>query len=307
LPWHIEKGGGTCDAGEWAVIKDSDGSTAGCHGSEDAAKDQLAALYAQEEQMASLKDAGTRRAEHFRGATEATNFPPAGAARLQPFAAELRAKLVEREGQERYQLDGYATVFGRGYEMWDLFGPYREFVDQGAADDTIAANPDVAFLVNHRGVTMARTTAKTLELEVDALGLRSRAFVNPKRQDVRDLIVAVDDRDITEMSFAFLIDEGEWNEEFTEFHIRKFNIHRGDVSAVNYGANPYTSIAARAHEVLADLEHLPIGAARAALTRLARRLDLPDLAAGGPQTPAAPAVEPGGMSLELARELYLDD
>jgi hypothetical protein len=48
MPWHIEKGGGTCKASEWAVIKDSDGSTAGCHSSEQKAKDQLAALYANE-------------------------------------------------------------------------------------------------------------------------------------------------------------------------------------------------------------------------------------------------------------------
>ena len=51
MPWHTSKGGGTCAAGEWAVLKDSDGSTAGCHPTEAAAKKQLAALYAKEPQM----------------------------------------------------------------------------------------------------------------------------------------------------------------------------------------------------------------------------------------------------------------
>src|SRR5262245_15894758 len=48
MPWHIVKGGGTCAPSEWAVIKNSDGSTAGCHPSEAAAAKQVAALYANE-------------------------------------------------------------------------------------------------------------------------------------------------------------------------------------------------------------------------------------------------------------------
>jgi HK97 family phage prohead protease len=45
MPWHI----GTHESCKgFAVIKDSDGTVAGCHDSEDAAKKQLAALYASE-------------------------------------------------------------------------------------------------------------------------------------------------------------------------------------------------------------------------------------------------------------------
>jgi len=158
----------------------------------------------------------------------------------------------------------------------------------------------VAFLVNHRGVTMARTTAKTLELEADGLGLHARAFVNPKRTDVRDLVVAVDDKHITEMSFAFLIEDGGWNEDWTEYRIKQVNLDRGDVSAVNYGANPYTSIGARANEVLADLDRLPLGAQRAALQRLQRR---PDLLAAGSQT--SREIVKVGRSTSLVEHLLL--
>lgn len=45
MPWHIGKHE-SCEG--FAVIKDSDGSVAGCHESEDSAKEQLAALYASE-------------------------------------------------------------------------------------------------------------------------------------------------------------------------------------------------------------------------------------------------------------------
>lgn len=50
MPWHVERNG--CPDGEpWAVIKDDDGSIAGCHPSESAADAQVAALYANEDKM----------------------------------------------------------------------------------------------------------------------------------------------------------------------------------------------------------------------------------------------------------------
>lgn len=255
----------------------------------------MAALYASEP-SANATEAGERRA---RGIGEHPLFADGGAARLQAFKGEFRSQMVEHDGQERYQLDGYASTTERGYEMWDFFGPYTEIMSATAFDETLAAEPDVAFLVNHRGVTMARTTNGTLQLEADALGLKSRAFVNPKRQDVRDLIVAVDDKDITEMSFAFMIEDGEWSEDYMTFRINRVDIDRGDVSAVNYGANPYTSVAARQREILADLDHLPTGAAQVAYERLRCRSDLSIPKPAPPAvTPAAPG--PGEMSLELA-------
>lgn len=48
MPWHITHSGLCPEDKPFAVIKDSDGSVAGCHESEAAAKAQLAALYASE-------------------------------------------------------------------------------------------------------------------------------------------------------------------------------------------------------------------------------------------------------------------
>jgi hypothetical protein len=100
------------------------------------------------------------------------------------------------------------------------------------------------------------------------------AWLNPKRDDCQRLVSAIDDKLITEMSFAFLINAGWWNDDYTQFHIRAWDIHRGDVSAVNYGANPFTSIAARSREILADLDRMPPHMARAALDRLSSRVDV---------------------------------
>jgi hypothetical protein len=56
MPWHIEQGGGDCAASQWAVIKDSDGSTSGCHDTREAALEQMAALYASEASAGTLPD-----------------------------------------------------------------------------------------------------------------------------------------------------------------------------------------------------------------------------------------------------------
>lgn len=204
-----------------------------------------------------------------------------GAARACPFPASLRAKMEDRNGQQLYHLTGIASVTDKPYEMYDMFGPYEEIVAREAFTDTLATNPDVAFLVNHKGVTMARTTNGSLELAMVSEGLGMDAWVNPKRTDVKDLVTAIDDGHIDQMSFAFMLEEGWWSDDFSTFKITKLSIDRGDVSAVNYGANPYTSIAARSMGILADLDRMPAGMARAALSRLQGRPDLT------PQDPAA--------------------
>lgn len=204
---------------------------------------------------------------------------PCGVGRTQAFPArELRSKTVKRNGQDFYEVTGYASVTERGYQMYDWYGEYSEVVDAGAFDATLArADLDTVWLVNHRGVTMARTTNGTLELSVDETGLFTRAYLNPKRTDVQDTVSAIDDGLMTEMSFAFLIKRGSWSPDYSEYRIEEVDIHRGDVSGVNYGANPHTSIAARSAELLQSLDQLPEAAQREALDRLSRALgDRPD-------------------------------
>lgn len=202
------------------------------------------------------------RAEHLNGERRKMTIERG---RRQPFEAELRAQTFIWNDTERYKLDGYASVVGRKYRMWDMFGEYTETIAPDAFDETLSAKPDVAFLVNHGGVSMARTTNGSLELSVDAKGLHSLAYLNPKRNDVKDLVVAIEDKDVTEMSFAFMIDDGEWNEEYTAYTINRIDIDRGDVSAVNYGANPYTSINARQSEIVRDFAKMARSAQEAAI------------------------------------------
>jgi len=200
---------------------------------------------------------------------------PSTSAREQDFHAQLRTQTVQRDGKSFYQVDGTASVVDTWYQMYDFFGPYEEQLAAGAFDATLAAGPDVVFLLNHRGMTMARTkVSETLELGTNEAGdLVSSAFLNPERQDVRDMVLAIEDGDIDQMSFAFRIKRGEWNPDYTTYTILEVDIDRGDVSAVNYGANPFTSISARAKQVMEGIDHLEGVPLAAAAARMNARLD----------------------------------
>ena len=222
----------------------------------------------------------TRAQEQRAAAMAEAPVVPVDGVRIQSFPALLRvAQPIDWFGQLRYQLDGVASTVEQPYRMYDAFGEYDEVISRNAFDQTLLRDPDVAFLVNHKGVTMARSRPnaqgqRSLDMRMGQTGLETRAYLNPQRQDVQDLVHAIQDGNITEMSFAFRIDDGEWNDDFSQFRINKVDLDRGDVSAVNYGANPYTSIAARSSELLRDLDRLPVGAARAALERLQARPEL---------------------------------
>jgi len=237
---------------------------------------------------AALREAGAKRAERFEregylvnGQVRAGIMLPNGGARRvstkdQAAPAQLRATQVKRDGKTFNVVEGYFTVYERGYEMWDWAGPYTEIVSAGAGEKTIKSGPDVVYLINHAGLALARTVTDppSLELWSDDVGGGNRAWLNPTRQDVKDLVAAIEDGTITEQSFAFMIVAGQWSPDYTEFRINEFDMDRGDASAVNYGANPYTSVAARSREILAELDHLPTGAARAALGVLQHRKDI---------------------------------
>jgi Escherichia/Staphylococcus phage prohead protease len=228
-----------------------------------------------------------------------------GKSRSLTFPVVLRASLEQRDGDDKpwHHLNGVASVTATPYQMWDMFGPYQETVALGAFDESLSRNPDVAFLVNHKGLTMARTTTGTLALSSGPHGLVTEAWLNPDRTDVRDLAIAISDGCINQMSFAAHLELGEWNDDYTAFTMTKLDLNCGDVSAVNFGANPHTSIAARAHRFLDEIDRLPSGAAMAALRHLEARFDVtPRVTETDKDEPRdEPQGEPMGRSINLVR------
>ena len=166
-------------------------------------------------------------------------------------------KMVARSSESNALLDftGYATVTEQPYEMFDMFGPYTEVVSQAAPAIALQAQPDVQLVLNHGGVPFARTKSGTLALSADATGLAVAATLDPRMPSVQDVRIALERGDLDEMSFKFSITSGQWSPDYTEFRINEFDIDRGDVSIVNYGANPYTSASLRSAAL--DLAAMP--------------------------------------------------
>lgn len=188
--------------------------------------------------------------------------------RAYPVQLEVRGS---KSGGGTVHIEGYASVYETPFEMWDWLGPFAEVVREGAGAKTLSENPATQLLLNHRGLSMAYTRAGTLRLAEDSTGLSISADANTVRTDVRDMVTAIEDGNVDEMSFAFRVVRQQWSPDYEQRDILEYDIHRGDVSVVNFGANPETSVDLRG----LDLDRMDDDAAQTLLARLQRRLEPP--------------------------------
>jgi HK97 family phage prohead protease len=165
----------------------------------------------------------------------------------------------------------YASVTEHAYDMWDMFGPYTEELASTAFDVTLASNPDVAFLLNHGGQTLARTTSGTLTLGADDTGLFYEPRLDPANNVVPNIMSGVRRGDLSESSFAFRIIRGTWSPDWTAYRIEQVDIDRGDVSIVNFGANPATGDLGITLADAGDVDDLDDDTARSLMGALERR------------------------------------
>lgn len=142
----------------------------------------------------------------------------------------------------KLSFEGYASVFNAGYQMYDSFGPYTEVISPNAFEGSLnRADLDVPLVLGHDDMRrIARTTNGTLQLAEDESGLKVLAQLDPADPDVAYIAPKLRSGLIDEMSFKFRINAGQWNNDFSEYHISDVDIQRGDVSIVGYGANPNT-------------------------------------------------------------------
>lgn len=152
----------------------------------------------------------------------------------------LTASGIELRGGKGSAVDfrGYASTFDETYDM----GWYSEVVRSGAFTKTLSEAPDVQLLINHDGLPLARTTSGTLTLSEDDHGLLSSASLDTRDDRVRNLLVAVERGDVTEMSFAFWTVRQQWSPDYDQRDLIELSLDRGDVSIVSFGANPGTSV-----------------------------------------------------------------
>ena len=171
-------------------------------------------------------------------------------------APERRTMAVEdfevRSDVDSLVLDGYASVFDAPYDI--LGGPdnggWTEVVDRRAFNKTLSDAPDVHLLINHDGLPLANTRSGTMDLATDKKGLRVTARLDRSDPDVQRLAPKMQRGDLREMSFAFRTVRQEWSQDDTVRRLLELNLHKGDVSVVNFGANPATSSTLRQFEEL---------------------------------------------------------
>lgn len=147
-----------------------------------------------------------------------------------------------------FEYRGVATAYERGYEMWDTFGPYVEIMSAGAGAVSLATpDLDVPLVLDHASIRrIARTTNESLFLTELDTGLDVFApQLDALDADVAYIAPKIISRLIDEMSFKFRIVSGQWSPDYSEYRINAYDIHRGDVAIVGYGANPYTSTSMR--------------------------------------------------------------
>lgn len=157
------------------------------------------------------------------------------------FASGLQ---IEERADGQKTMRGHAAVFN---QLSEDLGGFREQIAPGAFAEAIEKD-DVRFLLNHEGLSLARTVAKTLRLAEDARGLAFEADINPDDPDWQRLLPKVVRGDISQMSFGFSVRPGgqDWAKDDEGRTIRTLKkLRLFDVSPVTYPAYPQTDIAVR--------------------------------------------------------------
>jgi HK97 family phage prohead protease len=117
-----------------------------------------------------------------------------------------------RDDNDTQVITGYAAVFyrdgdpGTEFELWP---GTRERIGRTAFDRALSEKHDVRSQFNHAGALLGRTTAGTLKLEVDNVGLRYTA-TPPDTHHASDLMKSIARGDIDGSSFAFRVTGEEW-------------------------------------------------------------------------------------------------
>lgn len=160
---------------------------------------------------------------------------------------------VREADDGKLHVGGYASVFDRPYDM----GFYAETVRRGAFSKTLNENPQVHLLLNHSGLPLASTMNGTLSLKEDGIGLRYDAVLDAEDPDSAAAVRKIRSGLLQQSSFAFQPIRQSWSDDYTQRSLTELSINKGDVSIVNFGASPATSVDTRG--ALEDFERRAVG------------------------------------------------
>jgi HK97 family phage prohead protease len=253
MPWHIENDNPDCSG--WAVVKDSDGSIAGCHPTKAKAQKQLAALNINVKGVA-MPD----RSEE----------PREGLFRMVPNSI-ARAETAD----DGNTLTGYAAVFDTWADIDGSSGSFRERVKPGAFKRTLNNNGDKIKVMFNHGMDPQigmKPLGKPTVLEERAGGLYTETPLD-KTSYNEDLKASLASGAIDGMSFQFDVVAQEWNDDGTERTITEVKLY--EFGPVTWPAYETTSAGIRSKGVYGQETAAPSKSAR----RKAPDLDARDTSA----------------------------
>lgn len=156
---------------------------------------------------------------------------------------EKRNAELKADNEKEMSIFGVPIVFDTPTVINTPFGKFIEIIKSGSLDN--ADMSDVKLLVNHnlKDIPLARTKSKTMELNITNIGLEMSAKL-PNTEQGKSLYSALKRGDIDGMSFAFDVDEEEFDENTNTRTIKSFKkIH--EVSIVTFPAYEETKAEAR--------------------------------------------------------------
>lgn len=167
-------------------------------------------------------------------------------------------------------IEGYFAKFG---DVYNLFEGATESIAKGAFADSIGG--DVRALYNHNSdIVLARTSADTLTLKEDEVGLWGRVELDPEDTDAMNVYRRIQRGSITGCSFGFEIEKEERevkSDGSVHWTITKVN-PLYEVSPVAFPAYESTSISARSNEFKAITDELRAKELESWKLRMKRRL-----------------------------------
>jgi len=123
-------------------------------------------------------------------------------------SSQVRAILPTHFSSSPGTLCGYSATYNR---LSNDLGGFVERIASTAFDNSLRAGDDVCCNFNHdNNYILGRVKNGTLRLRSDAVGLHNECDL-PDTSYARDLLTSVQRRDVTDQSFAFQVEDEDWD------------------------------------------------------------------------------------------------
>lgn len=164
---------------------------------------------------------------------------------------KMKNAKIREEGGKRY-LEGYFSVFGEPYQVWD---GWIETIERGAFARYLSSGQDVKVLWNHdSNIVLGSTGNGTASLREDETGLFGSVEINENDSEAVSAYARVARGDVDGCSFGFdIARHEEWWDDDGVYHTKITEVDPlYEVSPCTFPAYKATSISARAKDSLED-------------------------------------------------------